>query len=124
MSAELLLAKASACEHTARIGTDVARERLRQVEKWGEQNHPDGTGGEHAEFLVDVSRFACENARKAGTLTWLDILREETEEAAAEVDPEKLRAELVQVAAVAVAWIEHIDRRRPHPSNPEGLPQA
>ena len=124
MSAELLLEKASAFEHTARIGTDVARERLRQVEKWGEQNHPDGTGGSNTEILVQLARDAADSAAKAGKLTWLDILREETEEAAAEVDPEKLRAELVQVAAVAVAWIEHIDRRRPHPSNPEGLPQA
>jgi hypothetical protein len=27
-------------------------------------------------------------------------------------DPEELRAELIQVAAVAVAWIEAIDRRQ------------
>ncbi|MFI1165600.1 hypothetical protein ACH4UM_18790 [Streptomyces sp. NPDC020801] len=36
---------------------------------------------------------------------------EEALEALAEDDPGKLRAELVQVAAVAVAWIEAIDRR-------------
>jgi hypothetical protein len=45
------------------------------------------------------------------TLKWVDILEEEVAEAAAESDPAKLRAELVQVAAVAVAWIEAIDRR-------------
>ena len=31
-------------------------------------------------------------------------------EAFAESDPDKLRTELIQVAAVAVAWIESIDR--------------
>jgi hypothetical protein len=46
-----------------------------------------------------------------GTTTWKHILREEFLEAMAEEDPEQLREELVQVAAVAVAWIEAIDRR-------------
>jgi hypothetical protein len=32
-------------------------------------------------------------------------------EALAEDDPTLLRAELIQVAAVAVAWVEAIDRR-------------
>ena len=34
-----------------------------------------------------------------------------TTKALAEVEPAKLREELIQVAAVAVAWIEAIDRR-------------
>jgi hypothetical protein len=36
---------------------------------------------------------------------------EEVREAMAESDPAKLRVELVQVAAVSVAWIEALDRR-------------
>lgn len=44
-------------------------------------------------------------------MDWLHILREEVAEAFAETDPVALRGELVQVAAVAVAWAEAIDRR-------------
>jgi len=43
--------------------------------------------------------------------TWEMILLEEVWEALAETDPVKLRAELIQVAAVAVAWVEDIDSR-------------
>lgn len=39
------------------------------------------------------------------------MLLEEVAEAFAESDDARLRAELVQVAAVAQAWIESIDRR-------------
>ena len=90
---------------------EIAAERARQDAKWGEQNHPDGTG-----MLGDLGRanrakMACNSAASNGTLTYRHILDEEVREAFAEYDPAKLRAELVQVAAVAVAWIECIDRR-------------
>lgn len=92
---------------------EVAAERARQDAKWGEQNHPDGTArnGRSDRELADVSRRLCQSAAAAGMVTWRDILDEEMREAFAEDDPAKLRAELVQVAAVAVAWIEAIDRR-------------
>jgi hypothetical protein len=100
---------------------EVHDERLRQDEKWGEQNHLDGTGPNHPlcyfPKLPDMASCAA-NARtvtdlraKRGDVTWLDILTEEFFEAMAETDPAKLRAELVQVAAVATAWVEAIDRR-------------
>jgi hypothetical protein len=74
---------------------DIVHERLRQDEKWGIQEH--------------------------SVMKWSTILGEEFGEACKEalefdqpyVDDEnisKLRAELVQVAAVAAAWIEHLDR--------------
>lgn len=72
---------------------EVAAERDRQDAKWGEQNH-------------DLP-------------VWITVLAEEIGEAAQEVlaarageRPAMLRcrAELVQVAAVAVAAIEYIDR--------------
>lgn len=89
----------------------IAAERDRQDAKWGEQNHPDGTG-QHPEIIdADVARMVCQSAAEGGYLDWLHILREEVAEAFAESDPAKLRAELVQVAAVAVAWIGAIDRR-------------
>lgn len=119
-----ILDRADAFEATARIGGEIARERVSQVQRFGVQNHPDGTGGECAAFLSECARQACENASRAGALTWLDILREETEEAAAESDPTRLRAELLQVAAVAVAWIEAIDRRSKHPQVSRGRTDA
>jgi hypothetical protein len=92
---------------------ELAHERERQDDLWGEQNHDDGTGSAHDVTLADAARLACQRAAEAGHLTWRSILFEEVAEAFAETDPAKLRAELVQVAAVSAAWIEAIDRRRP-----------
>lgn len=100
---------------------EIGAERGAQDKKWGEQNHPDGTGPNHSLFygpkMLDMASAAA-NARtltdlraKRGDVTWLDILTEEFFEAMAEHDPAKLRTELVQVAAVATAWVEAIDRR-------------
>jgi NTP pyrophosphatase (non-canonical NTP hydrolase) len=70
----------------------IQAERQRQDEKWGEQNHPDEI--------------------------WLAILSEEIGEASQALLHNKfggkakgtLRDELVQVAAVAVQWLECIER--------------
>lgn len=73
---------------------EVGEERQAQDGKWGKQNHEN--------FL------------------WMTVLSEEVGEAAKAAmhdmfggpDAGNLRAELVQVAAVAVAWIECLDRER------------
>ena len=88
----------------------VQLERMRQDEKWGEQNHPSGTGQPGSEFVADKYRKICDLNTKNDMLTWQDILTEEAFEAFAEDDPVKLKEELVQVIAVAVAWIESIER--------------
>lgn len=90
---------------------EIAAERERQDERWGEQNHPDGTG---PGFAIDAkrARHSCNLAASLGLVSYRDILNEEVFEAFAESDPDKLRHELVQVAAVAVAWIEKLDRER------------
>jgi NTP pyrophosphatase (non-canonical NTP hydrolase) len=70
---------------TTEVLEEVARERSRQDERWGEQNHE--------------------------PLRWLAILVEEVGEVGkAILDRQGLRDELVQVAAVAVAAIESLDR--------------
>ena len=89
---------------------EVADERARQDAKWGIQNHPDGTGVKNEE-LADLAKVMTDSAAADGSLTYGLILQEEFYEAMAETDPAKLRAELIQVAAVAVAWVECIDRR-------------
>lgn len=76
--------------------TDILDERKRQDAKWGVQNHLD--------------------------LVWNAILVEEVGEAAQEVLTQAygsdgkghgdLREELVHIAAVTLAWIECMDRRK------------
>lgn len=108
---------------------EVHGERVRQEAKWGEQNHPDGTG-DGAAFLrgsavpkphervavtmgtlAFAARGVTDGAASRGEVTWADILLEEVFEALAEDDPARVRAELVQVAAVAAQWVSAIDRR-------------
>lgn len=89
----------------------IKAERQRQDQKFGEQNHPDGTGHFADQLSATSMRNACDAAFKAGKGTWADILLEEVYEALAESDPSKLRAELIQVAAVCVNWLEAMARR-------------
>ena len=93
---------------------DIGEERERQFTKWGPQHHPDGTGHPSAAFQRDQARARCDAAAAEGRVTWNHILTEEFCEARAETDPVKLRKELVQVAAVATAWVEDIDSRDVH----------
>lgn len=96
---------------TAPVIQEIVIERDRQNARWGVQNHPDGTGHEAYGMTLASAREVCDDAARAGTVTWDLILMEEVYEAVAEEDPVRLRAELIQVAAVAVAWVEAIDRR-------------
>jgi hypothetical protein len=106
---------------------EIADERRRQEEKWGERDHPFERPGAHWAGKDGYAQRRCEEAGLAigpleaqgkcstharrGDLTWWDILIEEVVEAVADSHrPTKLRGELVQVAAVAAAMIECIDR--------------
>lgn len=93
-----------------KVLSEIGLERSAQDAKWGEQNHPDGTGAPWDEKLAKSCRIACEKAAEEGRLTWRHILMEEMAEAFAETNHVALRKELVQVAAVAAAWVEAIDR--------------
>lgn len=100
---------------------DVIRERVAQHATWGRQDHPDGTGPDliltdlphfqghaRADHLEAWAKARCQAAE--GGDTYERILTEEWAEAITSDDPGRLRRELVQVAAVAVAWIEKLDR--------------
>lgn len=89
---------------------DVEDEQYRQIAKWGVQHHPDGTSAAYA-VPRDAARNTCDRATHEGRLTWRHILKEEVMEAFAETDPGELRTELVQVAAVALSWVNDIDSR-------------
>lgn len=95
----------------ARVLADITTERESQHALWGVQNHmPDGTGPQWTS-LADAARHECERAGETGRLSWRHVLVEEVTEALAEDEPTRLRRELVQVAAVAVQWIQAIDHR-------------
>lgn len=103
------------------IFADVADEAFRSIDEHGEQKHlPLGTGKQVALLHGDstpvtmgefasVRRDATDIALIADVVSWADILLEEVAEALAEDDPALVRAELVQVAAVVVKFIEAID---------------
>lgn len=90
---------------------EVLREVERQEEKWGEQNHPDGTSKEQFEWMANLAKLNCNDLHQKGKITWAAVLFEEFYEALAEGAIDALRTELIQVAAVAVSWIKAIDRR-------------
>lgn len=98
---------------------EVQAEMQRQVAKWGVQEHVSYTMGALASSLPlveadgDYFKFHCDKKAENGTLSWLDIFLEEVFETADEAkkkDLAKVRAELIQCAAVAMSWVESIDR--------------
>jgi len=88
----------------------VDAERQRQLEQFGDQRHRDGTSVAN-EPWAEHARANCQQAADEGATSWAGILYEEFTEAMAEEDPARLRAELIQVAAVCAAWICDIDSR-------------
>jgi len=82
----------------------IQEERKRQIEKWGEQKHDD--------------------------YHWLAILTEEVGELAQAILHSEFggkaagttQAELIQVAAVSVQWLEHISRKESKEWHPLPLP--
>lgn len=90
---------------------DITAERWRQLKLHGIQHLPDGTGQYLDAVLADELRRECDDAFKAGRGTWRHILLEEVHEALAETDWAKLRKELIEVATVAIAWVEDGDHR-------------
>ena len=94
------------------VTSEVAEEMQRQVELWGVQEHPNGTGDKEFVLGLKETREVIEEAEEGDQLTWSMILAEEFLEAMAETDPEKLRTELIQVAAVAATWVQALDRAK------------
>lgn len=97
--------------NTDRVIYDLLKERAAQDRQWGEQNHPSGTGSHLDGKLAKWAREQTQEAAYDGSLTWKHILREEVYEVFAEQMPDLLRNELIQVIAVATAWVEMLDRQ-------------
>jgi len=87
-------------ESVRQIISEILDERLVQNEKWGEQNHDDSLWacilmeevGETTQAIFDLTCYI------PGTVSY-------------DTEKGKTREELIQVAAVAIAWLECIDRR-------------
>ncbi|MFF4417046.1 hypothetical protein ACFYY8_31380 [Streptosporangium sp. NPDC001559] len=90
---------------------EVRAELARQDARWGEQNHPDGTGHPGDDRRANEARQMTQSMADLGDVSWRDILYEEVLEAFAETDPYKLLDELTQVEAVARQWRLAIRRR-------------
>jgi hypothetical protein len=110
---------------TSRVLDELATERGKQDEQWGEQNHPirwprhnerDRSMYQdqaNAWKRINAERVRIANAAGATSdrnCSWDGIALEELYEALAEGDPAAIRAELVQAGAVIVAMIESLDR--------------
>lgn len=106
---------------TSQVLADVGDERARQDAKWGQQDHPNVWPLLGNKFDIAAhqriptatrARALCDERHHDGVGSWLDIAVEELCEAAEKgKDDIACREELVQLAAVCVAWIECIDRR-------------
>ena len=91
---------------------EIDAERGRQIAKFGDQlDLPDGTGLPVYRHAANRYRDQADRNAASGFLTDRDVLLEEVYEALAEKDPARLRAELIQVAAVCAKWIYKIDQR-------------
>lgn len=105
----------------------VLAERKRQVAEYGfNETLEDGTGPHrvwlygtsgdlHLLSAVEIEQAFREEyggySALHGQPTWMHLVREEIAEAFKEEDPEPLIAELTQVAALCVSWIERIRAR-------------
>lgn len=106
---------------------EVLAERMRAEKKFPDQHLPDGTG-EEWRVLADEARTECDRALQMGIATWMHVTREEVFEAFAETDQVKLRAEVLQIMAMGLRWVEDIDLRAADQSttlaNPDADPNA
>jgi len=102
-----------------RIIRDVRVERFAQLEKWGDQHHPDGTDPGQFTEAAQTAQAANAQYAESGLLSWSHIMLEEVYEALASApDSPELRDEIVQIMAVCSAWLEDFDSRRPSNGRP------
>ena len=100
-------------KHTRGVLREVHIERERQDKLFGEQNHKDWKDSSRAGPFMALleAREEYDEDERTGQMNWTSILAEEVLEAFTAESEKELREELIQVAAVAVAWIECLDRR-------------
>lgn len=116
---------------TDRILSEILAERTRQDDHHGQATHPDldtrdigfvthryyGQAGERWQAINDEraqlthTQGRCRITEPHDHTAWDGLLLEKAYTAAAEAHPVRLRARLVDLAVLAVAWTEDVDRR-------------
>jgi hypothetical protein len=103
-------------EERSGVVKDILEEREENQKRWGEQNYPmksnDAGWNKHLKREAVQARDWCKFAFERGEGTWYNVLREEFCEVFAEDEPEKQYQELKQVAAVCIAAMEYIRRKK------------
>lgn len=104
-----------------RVLKDIQEERARQLTKWGIQHRPQLItvplkDYHHRKAEELLAKALCDFAERQGVqpghtggASWEHIINEELAEACLAQSKDERRAELVQCAAVIVAWIEDLD---------------
>lgn len=108
---------------TLDVLAEVSAERAQQFDQYStNENLEDGTGP-NAVWVSPITYWSASHIEKmfredyetyealTGAPTWMHLVREEVAEAFAETDQERLRAELIQLAALCVSWVEKMDTR-------------
>lgn len=95
----------------------ITAERAKQLKRWGVQELPDRVEN-NDDYTPEEADERARSYKTAATakpslVSWQAVLLEEVYEALAETEPDKIIAELIQVAAVAVSWIENLAPRSP-----------
>lgn len=99
---------------TSQLLKEVMAERLRQDQKWGDQTHDIFTypDAESERLRHEAAATQCKMAyHYSSEPGWDLILMEEVYEAFSETNPAAQREEFIQVAAVALAIVEDLDRK-------------
>jgi hypothetical protein len=104
---------------TTEVLLEVREERGRQYARYGDNSDlEDGTGTAWLKPITNLDAASIEqrlrqeyNSHGVTAPSWMHLLREELAEALTETNSKRLREELLQVAALAVSWIEKLDAR-------------
>jgi hypothetical protein len=95
---------------TVGVACAIITHHAHDVDQFGTQHLPDGTGASRAEVYAEALKRVTHRA--PGELTWAAVLLEGVAEVVAEpAGSPDLRGKLLGLAAGVVAWVEDIDRR-------------
>jgi hypothetical protein len=113
----------------AKVLAEIAAERLRQEEKWGECDYPSvdpefaamprAMCSVYGVLSEEVAKQRTDDADQRGACTFAHVAVEELAEALSAPDELARREELVQLGAVVVKWLGAIDRRAAKGDAPE-----
>lgn len=101
------------CNAVATCVADISRELARAAKRYPDcVRLPDGVATSHArETYRKMAQAWCDRAYREGILTHADVYEEEVAEVLDARSLAELRKELVQVGAMTLKWLLHVDER-------------